>query len=812
MNSPVSPSGSATNQQVQIFPPPSGGIGALALSPFYITNHKPQPNGAMGVNVAMANSDLSGLLAWILPYVNMSIGDVIHVLLAPHPLPVAEITVGPEHFNDQGEAQPISFYISLSDLEFSFAPNSLTSLEGKIVVKRISDNSEESSPVGVLYKYPPPGPQDPDASTARNEAMSKPIVTDLVLDQTVIDNGTWVLIPQYPNQCIGDVVTVAFGPLLVSVTITAIGDVSIEIPAALLATLKPTDNLAVSWSVNDIVENFSKWSLPTPVKVIPGQSLLAAPFWDEADTENVLNHDLLLGSDTTVTATAVFAAKDRIDLSVEGHTSTGEVIVYTDSRTRTTAGRTQIFDIPNEFIRNTIGGELRAFFTVTKGTVTQQSKPADAIIIGTSQPLGLPTVTPLNAAGEVPEDAPTVAVEFAKYWPLKLGAKALCYWQTLSEAGTVTLQIFQQIITDEKLPIIFQIVNKFVAPYAGGPLSVKCEIKTPGEATVSSDLLQLQISAKKVITIDAPTQVPKGTIDPLDGNWGMRAEYLGVQEGQMGRLRQANAPIGDTSFPRLPFNQNKRINWPLDRSFLIRHQGETIKLFWNLWFNERLASSPTTDVVIAAIQPEDNRFPTVTVAGVTAAQLNVNTLKPSDMLNVPAWLHQAIGQLIWLRLEGVDSLGSKVVLELVVGERITSVDGYGTLIPLEWLKGLKNQSELNIRCQVSFSGKTDEQSKVLFPVRRYQIQSVPALSAGPNKSVALTNFVVAEGRPPAYPPSSATFTQLATGGTAPISYSCKIQQSQRSRLREGQSHAEPMDQHKSSPLMPLVTVRLTRCM
>ncbi|MFM9385066.1 Ig-like domain-containing protein [Pseudomonas sp. UV AK001] len=729
MNSPVSPSDSASNQQVQIFPPPSGGIGVLALSPFYITNHKPQPNGAMGVNVAMANSDLSGLLAWILPYVKMSIGDVVHIFLEPHPLPVAEITVRAEHFNDQGEAQPISFYISLDDLEFSFAPNSLTSLEGKIVVERISGNSEESPPVGVLYKYPPPGPQDPDASTAKNEAMTKPIVADLVLDQTVIDNGTWVRILQYPNQCIGDMVTTAFGPLLASAEVTVIGDVSIEITAAMLATLKPTDNLPVSWSVHDIVENFSKWSLSIPLKVIPGISLLAAPFWDEADTENVLSHDLLQDSDTTVTATAIFAAQDRIDLSVEGHTKTGEAIIYTDSRTRTTAGRTQIFDIPNELIRNAIGGELRASFTVTKGNATQQSKPADAIITGRSQPLGLPTVTPLTAAGEVPEDAPTVTVEFAKYWPLKPGAAALCYWQALSEAGTAVLYIFQQLITDEKLPIIFQIENKFVAPYAGGPLSVKCEIKNPGEAAVSSDLLQLQISAKKVITINPPTQVPKGTIDPLDGEWLMRAEYLEAQEGQMGRLRQENAPAGASPFPRLPFNKNKRINWPLERDFLIRHQGEEIKLLWNLWSNgERIASSPTTKVVIAAVQSEDPRFPTITVAGVTTSELDVKSLKPTDMLKVPAWFLQALGQLVWLTLEGIDASGNKVVLEFVVSERVTSVDGYEKLIPLEWFQALKHLSEATVSFSVSFSGLPDEKSKVKFPTRKYLIKSTLPLS------------------------------------------------------------------------------------
>ncbi|MBN6773389.1 hypothetical protein JRG42_07130 [Pseudomonas granadensis] len=729
MNSTVAPSESSSNEQVQIFPPPPDGIGVLSLSPFYITNHKPQPNGAMGINVAMANGDLSGLLAWIFPYLDMSSGDIIYVHLDPHPLPVAEIEVTGAHFNDQGVAQLISFYISLDDLEFSFPPNSLNSLKGKIVVKRLSGNSNESPTVEVLYKYPPPGPQDPDASSAKNEAMTKPIVADLVIDQTVIENGTWVGIAQYPNQCIGDKVTVAFGPLLIETTISSLGDVLIEITTKDLSKLAKTDNLPVSWSVHDIVENYSKWSPSTHLKVIPGVFLLAAPFWDDADTKNVLNHDLLQDLGTTVTASAVFDIGDRIDLTLEGHTGTAEAIIYTDSKTRIKSGRTEIFDIPNEFIRNAIGGDLIASFTVTNGPDPQQSKPAHALVTGTSSPLGLPTVTPRTTDGEIPEDAPLVSVKFARFWPLKPNATALCYWQTLSEAGTTILHIFQQIIIDEKLPITFQIEGKFVAPYADSPLWVKCEIKNSGKATVSSDLLKLQISAKKVIKINAPTQVPQGPIDPLEGSPLMRAEYLGAQDGQMGRLRQQNASPGAPAFPRLPFNNNKRINWLLGRDFLLRHQGEEISLFWNLWSNgERIASSPTTKVAIAAVPSEDPRFPTITVANVTTSELEVKNLQAADVFVVPAWLHQNTTHLVWVTLEGTNEAGNKVISEYVVGMRVTSSEGYEHPLPLEWLQTLKHLSELTISFWVSFSGLPEERSKVKFPTRKYLVKSTLPLS------------------------------------------------------------------------------------
>ncbi|MFM9384705.1 Ig-like domain-containing protein [Pseudomonas sp. UV AK001] len=47
---------------------------------------------------------------------------------------------------------------------------------------------------------------------------------------------------------------------------------------------------------------------------------------------------------------------------------------------------------------------------------------------------------------------------------------------------------------------------------------------------------------------------------------------------------------------------------------------------------------------------------------------------------------------------------------------------------------------------------------------------VTALNPGANKTLNLTDFIVAEGRPPAYFPASAIYTQPATGGVQPITY------------------------------------------
>ena len=206
----------------------------------------------------------------------MAIGDKIRVYIETKNVPVAEFSVTEAHFDAEGKAKNIPFYISAKDMEARFLES-----ENKpfwFEVERVSGNGTEGSPpVPMFYKHPAPGEADTDGGKPFNQGLKLPIASESVVDQTVIDDGMFVTVPEYFNQSIGDVVVLAFGSLLLETTVTASGDVVFELTPEMLTTLAPTNSLVVRWEVFDVVENASGWSDALILTFKPGMVLLTAP-------------------------------------------------------------------------------------------------------------------------------------------------------------------------------------------------------------------------------------------------------------------------------------------------------------------------------------------------------------------------------------------------------------------------------------------------------------------------------------------------------------------------------------------------------
>ncbi|MGF6489597.1 Ig-like domain-containing protein [Pseudomonas frederiksbergensis] len=769
MNSPVTNVGQNSIQQL-VFPPDRGVIGVLAVNPPYPPGYKPQSDSALGININMVHGDRDGLLVYILAYLNMAVGDYIKVYIATKNAPVAEFPVTDAHFDAEGNAKNIPFYISAERMEAKFLPLQPENKNFWFEVDRVSGNSEESPPVPLFYKYPAPGEPDTDGGKPFNQGIKLPIASESVVDQTVINDGMFMNVQEYFNQSIGDVVVLAFGSLLLEITVTALGDIIFELTPEMLATLAPTNSLVVRWEVFDVVENSSGWSDALVLTYKPGVVLLAAPIFEQADPHNV-HHDGLAGGVMSVLVTGVFTNNDLIELTLEGLTKGGDPVTHTYS-TLTTASTTVRFSVENERVRNLIGGSLHASYKLIKAGKTQLSKPADVTITGTSQPLGLPIVEPL-VDNKLPVDTAMATVQVAEYWPLKKGATVEARWQTTDQDGIAALFIFRVIVTDPIQPVIFQVPAKYIAPYASTPLTVQCTITNPGEVQVFSELLQLTIGEEAKIELLPPFLVKPAVspIDPLGDPVTVRVEYLEALDGDKARLVEKNSPSGTPAFPLTLLNKNKRANFVLDNRFLVAHLGMLLHLFWNLNRDgKKVASSESMALTIKPIATEDPRLPTPEIEGATT-ELDVTKLLPTALLTVAEWLGQALGQCVWLRYDGFDNNDAAVFLELFKGEPHNASSGFSCPAAVDWLSALGNGTVLTISFSFNPDGIPNKETAILFPVRRYQIKAIPALIPGDDKSLQLPNFITAEGRLPAYSPQEATFTQVATGGTPPLTYS-----------------------------------------
>lgn len=760
-----------SDQQIQVFPPERG-IGVLAVDPPYPVGFKPQTDGALGININMVYGDRDGLLCYILAYVAMVVGDNIKVYIGTSPAPVAQFTVTDAHFDAQGNAKNIPFYISSADMEARFVVSQ--NQDFWFVVQRVSGNTEKSPVVPLFYKHPAPGEADTDGGKPFNQGLKLPVASESLVDQTVIKNGMFVTVLAYFKQQIGDVLVLAFGSLTLHQTVTALGDVVFELTPELLATLPPTDSLVVRWEVADVVENFSYWSDALYLTFKPGIVLLAAPIFEAADADNVVDHDALLGAVMNILLTGVFAINDVIDLILTGLTQGGDTVTYTYSRKLTAAGRALTFAVENERVRNLIGGSLRASYTLKRAGKIQTSKPADATISGTSQPLGLPTVEPL-VAGKLPADTAMATVTFAEYGPLKEGAIAEVRWQTTDEDGIGVLFVFQQLVSDPSLPIVLKVPAKYIASYANTPLTVQCTLTNPDQLQVFSGLLQLMIGEEAKIELSPPTLVAP-VVSPIDvfkypAGVNIQVEYLAALAGDRARLVEPDAPTGSSGFPLVEFDQNKRTTTVLTPAFLAARQGKSFALRWNLnRKNTLIGKSPLLSLTVLKIADGDARMPKPILAGVTGNELDVTKLLSSDQCRVEKWPFQAVGQFVWLRYDGFNTQGVAISYVDLRGEVNTSEQGLTRLAPVEWLKQLKGATEVKVTCKVNLDGKADEASAVTFPVCTYLVKSAPPLSFDTRPMLLAGLSVKANWPRTGFDSVGNTEARVATGGVPPFTY------------------------------------------
>ncbi|MHB2246795.1 hypothetical protein [Pseudomonas fitomaticsae] len=728
MNSPLTASDS-TPETIVVFPPDRSGIGALAVPPPNPVGYKSQSDGSLGVNINMVHGDRNGLLIYILSYLNMEIGDHIKVFIETKNAPVVEFPVTDAHFDSNGEAKNIPCYISAAVMESKFPPLLSEKKDIWVEVRRISDNSTEDSPHALLFfKRPAPGESDTDGGKPFNQGLKLPVASETIIDQTVINDGMSVTVPKYFNQQIGDTVVLAFGPLLLEIEVTALGDIEFELTPEMLVPLKPTNLIIVRWEVFDVVENSSGWSDALEIVFKPGIVLLVAPIFELADIDNVVHHDWLAGGPMPILITGVFAIGDVVVLLLEGVTEGGDPVSHSYSISVSAATRSLKVDVENFRVQNLIRGSCRATYTLTRAGKTQESKPADVTITGGTFTLGQPTVTPLENTGTVPVDTQEVKVQCADYWPLKSGATVQLLWQTVDNAGVPVLVIFRQIVTDRTLPIIFKVPAKYVGPYPGSSLMVQCAIINPNKVRVMSEPLPLKIGDEKVIELQPPSLVKPvvSPIDPLAHPDGVtvRIEFPEAREGDRARLIVVS-PKGSETFPLVAFNSNNRINTLLTVAMLASWHGQVVHLRWNLnRGGKQIAQSPLRKFDVKKIADGDQRFPVSVIDKADSANvLDLNAFKEQPSVEFKSWPFPVGNYTVDIDIEGTSTFS------VVRGGTLTpdeKLNGFSRAISREQLLLLKNNSAFRVKTTVYFN--IDPQSKVVFPYSiPYVIKNAPPI-------------------------------------------------------------------------------------
>ncbi|MEJ6815749.1 hypothetical protein PseuLF5_01865 [Pseudomonas sp. LF-5] len=279
-----------------------------------------------------------------------------------------------------------------------------------------------------------------------------------------------------------------------------------------------------------------------------------------------------------------------------------------------------------------------------------------------------------------------------------------------------------------RIPFTYKLMVPNAKVIAGSVVRAKYELLRNGNVFATSKNAVAEVTGSEAIELLPPVLL-KPAVSPIDAlaypqGVTIRVEYLGALPGDKARLVEVNPPAGAPQFPLVPFNNNKRTNTVLSLAFLAARHGKEIRLRWNLnRDNAQKGKSPDLNLSVSKITEGDTRLPTPAIDGKTGNELDVALLQPTAQLTVAAWPHVQ-GERLWLQYEGKDNQDQTVTFDDLRGEVGVGASGLSRAVPLDWLKDLKDGSELKVTFKVNFDGVANAATAVGFPRRIYTVSTV----------------------------------------------------------------------------------------
>lgn len=277
-------------------------------------------------------------------------------------------------------------------------------------------------------------------------------------------------------------------------------------------------------------------------------------------------------------------------------------------------------------------------------------------------------------------------------------------------------------------PVRITVDKKYVTANLNGTVVADYSIQRGGVPLGQSRELTLRIGT--ALTELPPPFLVAPAIDPIDvlaypEGVTVRIEFLEALSGDRASLEEVNPPPGWPPFPLVEFNSNKRVNTVLSPAFLAARHGKVIELRWSLNRNgSQAGQSGAIKVSVLKMVDEDPRFPTPNIDSNTSNELDVQELTANARILAAKWPLFEPGQPIWVTVAGFNKNGDPVSEEVRSGEPNDSVDGLLVAAPIEWLKELKEGTELKIACAADLEGSAIKANAVTFPLRSYSIKNI----------------------------------------------------------------------------------------
>lgn len=694
------------------------------------------------------------------PYIEITAGDVID-LYCDNQL-ASNYTVREEDLSPGS----VNFIVLELDQRFIHPPEISLYYE---VTKPIGGQKNQSTVANIPVKLTLPGGTDTNPATPwENERLIKA----KVLPEGVITSpeGVTVEVAPYVSMFAGDRLTLSWHGELIRIEITEAQvnqPVIIPISKEIIELAGDSDMLEVRYEIRDVVNNWSRWSLPSYVEVEAGNSTLPAPITPQASGME-LNLDQLSGADVQVLiiAHAGIQSGDELVLLMERNTAEGMSLeTYIESQIVRGQSSFYEFQVPNTQFNPITQGRARLRYRVNKSAGTAlRSKSLSLKIIGQPMELAPPRVPVAEQSGGVLDPAAhDVQAQVPAYYFMSEGNDVHLYWmgRTASGANVMHEELKTVARGDVGNPINFIIPDEKISVLAGGSVELYYTVNTFGRAFFKSPSLLVLVSNDYSTPLPLPTilEAENNTLDPANTSNGATVVIgasANLRDGDFVQIMWSGPEGSDDKQKAIgAADAGKDLSVVFSSALVNVNEGKQVTVYYNV------------TRVNGWMQRSEHYSVQVSSRWSTLPAPTMDTVQADDVVN--PGLIPASGATVRVRYEM--RAGDRVKVIWAGASRYETAEqtaGSGTELVFTLPKSLITASEnaqAQLSYQVSRSGVEQTSDRRTLTVR-----------SGLNFNTAAVTLAGKVYLLPGYPdllpsfPAGTTVERVASGGTPPYSY------------------------------------------
>ncbi|PWK40577.1 Ig-like domain-containing protein, partial [Pseudomonas sp. OV226] len=421
---------------------------------------------------------------------------------------------------------------------------------------------------------------------------------------------------------------------------------------------------------------------------------------------------------------------DVIELMWDGSLSSGAPYLHTEQHTvsrNEAADKLITIYILDEHISVLANGRLTLWYRVSNDNAAYGVSESERLLVKVQ---AIAATLPAPQVPEAPDgvldpskvfDKVTVRIDYTGTVKDDI---LTYYWTAISSAISTSDWLPITTVSAGK-PVNFRVDASYVTPSIGQYVKIRYTLKHASTQLLSySATLNLQIG-QRVGDLPPPevVQAANGSLDPIVATNGVDVivKYDNMDPAlDTIALKWRGTPGPGTSVDlELPAHASGRVQFHLPATFIGPNIGKSVAVSYdvkryNFWNTSELL---TLDVL--RFQNPETQLPRPEVPQAIAGVLDLMAFSGNPDVVVQKWPFIALGQRLWLRLEGKTIAGADHRIVLLDGVLVTAgqvSNGLKEILSRTELLKLAHASAATVLCKVAFDGANDESSAIAFPL------------------------------------------------------------------------------------------------